>query len=509
MFGPPPPSVTAIWAVALVGGLVFVAWSAWFDRHRALLPVLLVLACGVPSVFAQSPGAAERAAAADADRRRLMTQLGIEEPPPLPPLAADPHRPSGLVPREGSTTSFTDDAGNVYVRSEWGAWSNYDEAKAGPYSLPDPLRLEDGRRVTTAAAWRNERRPELLRLFATEIYGRIPADVPKVSFQVLSLDRVTYAGRAIVKKVIGRIDNSRLPGAQPLIDLTMYLPPAAPPRIPVVVMAGTFFGRLGPRQLPPQVEQVLGAGWAFATLNTSALQEDSGAGLRRGIIGLVNAGRPRAADDWGVLAAWSWGLSRALDYLQTDPAVDATRAAVQGHSRWGKTALLAGALDERWAVVWASCSGAMGASLERRNWGETIDNVAAANEYHWMAGNFLQYAGRWQQMPVDAHQLVALVAPRPVFITGGTEDQWSDPHGEFLAARAADPVYRLLGTKGLGTVDMPPPDLSLVSGELAYREHRGGHTDAPDWPIFMQWAKRYLDPGNHGEGRHGGRGAKH
>jgi hypothetical protein len=363
--------------------------------------------------------------------------------------------------------------------------------------------------VTTAAAWRNERRPELVRLFTTEIYGRVPANTPAVNFQVLSLDRTTFAGRAIVKKVIGRVDSRSPRAAQTLIDVTMYLPPAAAPRIPVVVVAGMFPERPRATQLPPQAEPVLAAGWAFVTLNTPRLQEDNGAGLSRGIIGLVNDGRPRAPDDWGVLAAWGWGVSRVLDYLATDPAVDATRAALQGHSRWGKAALLAGALDERWAAVWASCSGAMGASLERRNWGETIDNVAAADEYHWMAGNFLKYAGHWERMPVDAHELIALVAPRPLLITGGSYDQWSDPHGEFLAARAAEPVYRLLGRKGLGTADMPPPNLPLVSGELAYNEHDAGHIDAPDWPLFVQWAKRYLDRGTHGEGRRGPRAAGH
>jgi hypothetical protein len=240
------------------------------------------------------------------------------------------------------------------------------------------------------------------------------------------------------------------------------------------------------------VYQVLGLGWAYATVNTGNIQADNGAGLGEGIIGLVNRGQPREPDQWGVLAAWSWGLSRALDYLETDPAIDAKRAAIQGHSRWGKTALLSGALDARWAIVWPSCSGAMGASIEKRSWGENIDNVAGGGEYHWMAGNFLKYAGHWQDMPVDAHELIALVAPRPVFITGGTRDQWSDPHGEFLAAVGADPVYRLLGKRGLGTTTMPAPDVSLIDAELAFRDHEGGHTDAPDWPVFLRFAQRYF-----------------
>lgn len=186
-------------------------------------------------------------------------------------------------------------------------------------------------------------------------------------------------------------------------------------------------------------------------------------------------------------------MSRALDYFQTDPQIDAKKAAIEGHSRWGKTALLAGALDQRSAVVYASSSGAMGASLERRNWGETIDNVAEGGGYHWMAGNFLKYAGNWAAMPVDAHELLALVAPRPLFITGGTKgDTWVDTHGEFLAAVAADPVWRLLGAKGLGTTTMPAPDHGLMDGDLAFREHEGGHTDMLDWPAFLQCAKRYF-----------------
>jgi hypothetical protein len=466
--------------------------SGPLPRFGGVALLALALAASGRALPAQAPTAADRAAA-DEDRRRMMMQLGIREPATLPPASEDPSRPPGLTQAPGST-NWTDDIGNTYVRSAWGAWSNYDESKAGEYRLPDPLRLADGRRVTTAATWWSRRRPEIVRAFETEIYGRVPRDLPAVAFRLVSLDRATYKDRAIVKRVVGHVDNSRFPAAEPVIDITMYLPPGAAPRIPIVVMAGTFFGRLPPGALPPQIRQVLAAGWAFATVNTGAIQADSGAGLTRGIIGLAGRGQPRAADDWGVLAAWSWGLSRALDYFATDPDVDASRAAIQGHSRWGKTALLAGALDRRWSVVWASCSGAMGASLEKRNWGETIDNVAAGNEYHWMAGNFLKYAGHWADMPVDAHELIALVAPRPVFITGGTRDQWSDPHGEFLAAAGADPVYRLLGAKGLPTLDMPSPDLALIDGALAFRNHEGGHTDMPDWPVFIDWARRYLAP---------------
>jgi hypothetical protein len=302
-------------------------------------------------------------------------------------------------------------------------------------------------------------------------------------------------GKAILKKIIGRIDNSRYASDTPRIELSLYLPAKVTQPVPVMVrVSGAFdFGPpAGANPSPSTVEQVLALGWGYATVNTGTIQADNGAGLNKGVIGLVNEGKPRQPDDWGVLAAWSWGLSRVLDYLETDKMVAAKQVGIQGHSRWGKTALLAAALDPRWAIVFSSCSGALGASLEKRNYGETIDNVAGTGEYHWMAGNFLKYGGNWEAMPVDAHQLLALIAPRPVFITGGTQDTWSDPRGEFLACVAAEPVYRLLGKKGPGTTEMPAPDVALVAGELAFRNHAGGHTDAPDWPVFLQFARKYL-----------------
>ena len=430
-------------------------------------------------------------AAAELDRGLMMARLGIKEPASLPAPASDPNRPPFLTQRPGSTNWY-DAAGNTYVRSAWGVWSNYDEFLVGSFSLPDPLLLKSGERVTDAATWWTRRRPEVLDDYLTEIYGRIPPSTPKVTFEVTGVDSTTFPGRAIVKRVVGKIDNASYPAAKPSIEITMYLPPGATARVPIVTLVGFFFGRQA-NQLPDAVSQVIAHGWAFATVNPGAVQADNGAGLSEGIIGLVNHGMPRKPDDWGVLAAWSWGMSRALDYFETDRAIDARRAAIAGHSRWGKTALLAGALDQRWAIVWPSCSGAMGASLEKRNWGETIDNVAGTGEYHWMAGNFLKYAGHWNDMPVDAHELVALVAPRPVFITGGTTDQWSDPHGEFLAALGADPVYRLLGKNGLGTTSMPSPGVALIDGDLAFRNHEGGHTDAPDWPVFLQFAQRYFN----------------
>jgi len=436
--------------------------------------------------------------ASQADRDRMVARLHLAPPPALPPADSDPNRPPHTFQRANAPgNNWYDSAGNTYVRSPWGIWSNYDESKVGNYSLPDPLVTNGGRRVTDARTWWQVRRPEILELFSREIYGRIPAHTPAVRFAVTRVDSSRFSGQAIVKYVTGSIDNTAYPAANPRIDLTIFLPPGVTRKVPVVTVIGGFifgFGQQDTTRLPDRIAQVLALGWAYATVSTGPIQADNGAGLAQGIIGLVKRGQPRQPDDWGVLAAWSWGMSRALDYLETDPEIDATRAAIEGLSRWGKTALLAGALDQRWAAVYASSSGAMGASLEKRNWGETIDNVAGTGEYHWMAGNFLKYEGHWAAMPVDAHELIALVAPRPLFITGGTTgDSWVDTHGEFLAAVAADPVYRLLGATGLATTTMPAPNQGLVDGELAFRMHEGGHTDLLDWPVFLQWLKRYFD----------------
>jgi hypothetical protein len=245
------------------------------------------------------------------------------------------------------------------------------------------------------------------------------------------------------------------------------------------------------------MQQVLAHGWGYASFSTGSVQADSAAGLTEGIIGLMNRGQPRKSpDEWGVLSAWTWGLSRAIDYFETDRDVDAKRLGVEGHSRWGKTALWATAQDQRWAIVYTSCSGEGGAKLFRRNYGETTDNIA--NSY-WMAANFKKYGGHWNDLPVDAHELIALVAPRPAFVTGATQDPWSDPHGEFLAAVAAGPVYRLLGKKDLGTAEMPAPNVALTAGDVAFREHIGAHTDVPDWPVFLDYAAKYFNAGSAGK----------
>jgi hypothetical protein len=247
---------------------------------------------------------------------------------------------------------------------------------------------------------------------------------------------------------------------------------------------------------PSAQQQVLAKGWGFASLNTGSIQADNGYGLTLGIIGLVNKGQPRKVDDWGVLRAWAWGASRALDYFETDKSVDAKRVGLEGHSRWGKATIVAMAYDQRFWTAYVSSSGEGGAKLNRRDWGETVENVAGAGEYHWMAGNFIKYSGplNWGDLPVDAHELVAMCAPRPVFISGGATngDGWVDAKGMFMAAAGAGPVYKLLGKKDLGTTEFPPIETPLVNGDVAFRQHSGGHTDAPNWPTFLAFADRYV-----------------
>ncbi|GAB4035928.1 acetylxylan esterase [Spirosoma gilvum] len=422
-------------------------------------------------------------AASQEDWQKTMDKLSLKLPT-LPPPADDPKRPQHVKPKEG-TSNWYDEAGNTHVRSGWGNWSNYDEAKANDYTLPDPLKLKNGKPVKDANAWWKQRRPEILNDYLTEIYGKTPANTPRVTFASTGTDSTVLGGKATKRTLIGQIDNSRFPSATPSIPVLRYYPVKASGPVPMMVIVWGSF----PTPMAT-VEKLIDAGWAVAIVNTGAIQLDSGAGLHEGIIGLMNQGNERKPDEWGVLAAWSWGLSRVLDYFETDKTINPKQIGIQGHSRWGKTALLAGALDQRWAIVFASCSGSLGASLEKRNWGETIDNVAGSGEYHWMAGNFVKYGGNWAAMPVDAHELIALVAPRPIFITGGTKDTWADPKGEFLACVGASPVYELLGKKGVGTTEMPAPDVALINGEIGFRNHEGGHVDSLDWPVFLEFAKR-------------------
>lgn len=384
-------------------------------------------------------------------------------------------------------------------------YANYDEAKVIPYPpLPDPLTLKNGKKVTSAKQWWNQRRAEIVEDFDREMYGRAPKVTPRVNWEVVSTTNETkYDTPVIVKQLVGHVDNSSYPAVTVDIKLTLTTPAHVKGPVPVVM---ELMFQLPPRPanappLPvppgtPWQQQVLAKGWGYATLVPTSIQADNGAGLTAGIIGLVNKGQPRRPDDWGALRAWAWGVSRALDYFEIDKHVDAKQIALEGHSRYGKATLLAMAYEPRLAVAFVSSSGAGGAKLHRRNnYGEMVENVAAPSEYHWMAGNYLKYAGPLtaNDLPVDAHELVALCAPRPVFISSGDKgDNWVDAKGMFLAAVGAGPVYRLLGKKDLGTSEFPALETTLIDGELAFRQHSGGHTPGPNWPTFLTFASRYL-----------------
>jgi hypothetical protein len=384
--------------------------------------------------------------------------------------------------------------------------ANYDESKANPYpNLPDPLVLKNGKKVKNAKMWWKQRRPEIVEDFDREIYGRVPAHTPAVKWEVTSTEKEMNNGVAVItKKLTGHVDNSSYPAITVDIQATLSTPADAIGPVPVMMEFGFVGGFPRRPGVPaPPVEpgptwqqQVLAKGWGYAVIVPYSIQADNGAGLTKGIIGLVNKGEPRKLDDWGGLRAWAWGASRALDYFETDKAVDARQVGIDGHSRFGKAALVAMAYDPRFAIVYVSSSGEGGAKLNRRNWGEIVENVAGTGEYHWMAGNFIKYAGplTWNDMPVDAHELIALCAPRPVFIGGGATkgDGWADAKGMFMAAAGAGPVYKLLGKKDMGTAEFPAIETPLIEGDVAFRQHSGGHTPGPNWPAFITFASRYL-----------------
>ncbi len=385
--------------------------------------------------------------------------------------------------------------------------ANYDESKANPFpELPDPLTTKDGKKITSAKDWWLLRRPQIVEDFDREVFGRTPSKTPKVNWEIVE-QRIEKHGdvSVLTKQLLGHVDNASYPLVNVDIQLNVTTPANAKAGVPVIMELQFVFP---PTADPAFVEriratahdwqqQVLAKGWGFATLIPVSIQPDNGAGLTQGIIGLVNNGQPRKLDDWGALRAWGWGASRALDYFATDSAVDAKRVGLAGHSRYGKAVLVAMADDPRFAIAYVSSSGAGGAKLHRRNFGEIVENVAGAGEYHWMAGNYLKYAGplTWKDLPVDSHELIALCAPRPVFIGAGATngDGWVDAKGMFLAAAHAGPVYKLLGKRDLGTTEFPPIGTTLIEGDIAYRQHTEGHTAGPNWPAFIQFASRYFE----------------
>ena len=393
--------------------------------------------------------------------------------------------------------------------------ANYDEAKAGVFpDYPDPLILSDGSRVTSSRVWWTERRPQIVEAFDTQVYGRVPAHTPDVHWQVASTKQESVGGvPAVTRELIGHVDNSSYPLITVDIQASLTLPTKGHGPVPVMIDFGVdpavmqrIMAMLKARgqKFPPLPagpswqQQVLERGWGYAVLIPTSYQDDNGAGLTKGIIGLCNHGQPRGLEDWGALRAWAWGASRLLDYFETIPnQVDAKHVGIEGLSRYGKAALVTMAYDQRFAIVLVGSSGAGGAKLFRRNFGESIADLAATGEYHWFAGNFVKYAGTLNagDLPVDAHELIALCAPRPVFISEGSpavEGNWLDDKGQFLAEVDAGPVYLLLGKRDLGADTMPPIGTALLSGDLAFRQHQYGHTDIPNWPAFLKFAARYM-----------------
>lgn len=391
--------------------------------------------------------------------------------------------------------------------------ANYDESLANERlgSLPAALVMDDGEVVSSPAQWFEQRRPEILGHFQETLYGHVPSQLPPVQWRTSSTTSETLAGRAVIREeIVGRMEREGRPEFTTGLQLTVLRPERSEGPVPVVLaltldpeFLATLRARFTEEQWrsftgdgPTWQEQVLARGWAAAELVATSVQGDSGEQLARGVIGLGTLGEPREPGDWGALRAWAWGLSRSIDLFATRPDLDERRTAVHGHSRYGKASLVAMAVDERIATAHISSSGEAGAKLWRRHFGEQVGNIAGSGEYHWMAGNFLRYAGPLDvgDLPVDQHLLIALCAPRPVFIGSGADgDQWTDPKGMFLAALHASPVYALLGEAGLGTQEFPPVGTALVDGAVAWRQHALGHTPGPNWPVFLDFASRTFE----------------
>ena len=469
---------------------------------------------------------------ADQDHQNMMDQLGIKALRPGP--------------------SGNDKAPNH---------ANYDVSKANPYpNLPDPLTLNDGQKVTTPQIWWEKRRPEIIDMYEKNVYGRIPKDIPKVTWTVTAVDHEMIGfTHVLAKNLIGQVNNSSYPAISVKIHMTLVTPENAPGPVPVLIM----FGRAGfpapnepwgedldrinaawkalltqqdpslknvfadhpawqpvkntPLQLPqlnadgdpPNTWQLIAAGWGFALLDPASIQADDGMSITRGIIGLVNKGQPRKPEDWGALRAWGWGAGRAFDYLTTDTSVDSKHIGIEGVSRYGKAALVTMAFDQRFAMVLVGSSGKGGATPLRRNYGEAVESLTGG-EYYWMAGNFLKYGASVAtvgsktpgDIPVDSNELIALCAPRLTFISYGIPEKgdahWLDHEGSFKATVDASRVFTLLGANGLDvggdyhSAKMPSVNEGLLTGQLAWRQHDGGHTDAPNMKYFIQWADKFI-----------------
>ncbi len=490
------------------------------------------------------------------------TGLSGQYPPPVNFTAEQDHQ--NMMDQLGIKSLRPGPSGNESAPNH----ANYDESLANPYpDLPDLLTLKNGKKVTTADAWWKLRRPEIVEDMEKEVYGRLPEKIPSVSWTVDISEREMLGFMPVIaKKLTGHVDNSAYPLIDVNISMVVVLPANATGPVPVLMMFGmpnlpapaqpnrdelnqinqalrkllsekdpeikaildkymaytpiqraaasSPFGGMGAQANanadPPSIQQLIAAGWGYATVDPSSIQADNGAGLTKGIIGLVNKGQPRKPDDWGSLRAWAWGAARGLDYLETDPAVDAKHVGIEGVSRYGKAALVTLAFEDRFAMALVGSSGKGGAALHRRNFGEAVESLTGTGEYHWMAGNYLKYGaaestsgvGNASQMHVDSHSLIAMCAPRLTFISYGIPEKgdakWLDQKGSYMATVAAGAVFKLLGVKDIGVTNdykkevMPPFNTSMLEGELAWRQHDGGHTDAPNMKYFIEWASKKI-----------------
>jgi len=395
---------------------------------------------------------------------------------------------------------------------------NNNEALVGTYSLPDPLTLANGEPVRDAETWYQKRRPEIVRLFEENQFGRSPERPAGMSFDVFDKGTPALDGKAIRRQVIVCLSPDK---DGPKMDILLYLPADANKPAPLLlnlsfsanssvvddpgIKPGEVWGRDKKKVPAPKgmnfgrlnVAPFLANGIGVASVYYGDIDPDFQGGVQYGVrrLYLEPGQKEPAPDEWGAIAAWAWGLSRVMDYLETDKDVDAKRVAIFGVSRLGKTVLWAGARDTRFAMVIASCSGEGGAALSRRNYGETIAHLTAPSRYPYQfCANYQKYSDHVEQFPIDAHMLIALIAPRPVLLQTGDQDTWSDPKGEFLAAVAAGPVYRLLGGQDLGTDQMPPAGRPILH-TIGYYMHSGGHGTLPsDWDVFLKFMRMHLQP---------------
>jgi hypothetical protein len=403
------------------------------------------------------------------------------------------------------TLPKSDSKGNpIRYANKTGHVSNYDESKVKPYTLPELLKMANGEPVKDAEMWFKKRRPEILDLFATEIFGRIPENAPKVKWEVASVDEKAAGGTAILKKVVGTMSDK---ADAPKINLTLYVPASAKGPVPVIlIIGGGFgFGKVGAGKggagqggaLAGAPGQILAKGFAYAGFSHNEVQPDQNNTYNKGVIGLtLKPGQTKPApEEWGSISAWAWAVSRVIDYFETDKAIDAKCIGIQGTSRLGRTALWSAAQDDRVTAAFPAVCGETAAAIARRDWGESVDDMA--QNYPWqLGGNYQKWVGRWDDMPVDSHMLIACVAPRALFVNGGTADQWMDPVGMFLGLTHAAPAYRLVGAKDLGVDKLPPIDKIVMDGDLAWSYHTGGHMATPtEWSAFLEFADRHFKDG--------------